>query len=105
MTDDGGYPYKIYELLERITDWYHDQSGLFQRFIKYGGWIAIQFWIIRAPMTILLTGIFPETIRLNLFIHVIAFPGYVLASFTSGSLLAIVGFLLSEWWIWGVREE
>ena len=47
--------------IETLYEWYQKQSGLFQRFMKYGGWIALQFWIIRAPMTVLLTGIFPET--------------------------------------------
>lgn len=105
MTEDEGYSYKIYDLIERLTEWYQDQSGLFQRFMKYGGWIALQFWIVRAPMTVFLTNTFPETIRLNLFIHILTFPGYVLASFTSGTLLAIVGFFLSEWWIWGAGED
>ena len=91
--------------IESLTEWYHKQSGPVQRFLKYGGWIALQFWIIRAPMTVLLTGMFPETIRLNLFIHVLEFPGYLLASFTSGSLLAIVGFFLSERWIWKVKKD
>jgi len=90
--------------IEKFTDWYGNQSGLFQRFMKYGGWIALQFWIIRAPMTVLFTGMFPETISLNLFIHILEFPGYLLASFTSGTLLAIVGFFLSERWIWRSQE-
>ena len=91
--------------IETLYEWYQKQSGLFQRFMKYGGWIALQFWIIRAPMTVLLTGMFPETISLNLFIHVLEFPGYLLASFTSGSLLAIVGFVLSERWIWKAKKD
>ncbi len=90
---------------ENLKKWYGKQSGILQRFIKYGGWIFIQFWIIRAPMTVLFTGMFPEIVKLNLFIHVIQFPGYLLASFTSGTLLAIVGFLLSEKWIWKPRKE
>ncbi len=91
--------------MEKLSSWYQDQSGLLQRFIKYGGWIFIQFWIVRAPMTVLFTGLFPGTITLNLFIHVITFPGYLLASFTSGTLLAIVGFFLSERWIWRQEED
>ena len=89
------------DFMNRITYWYDSQSGILQRFLKYGGWIAIQFWIIRAPMTVLLTGIFPERISLIL----IDIPGYLLASFTSGSLLAIVGFILSERWIWGSKTD
>ena len=91
--------------IRTLNEWYQKQSGLFQRFLKYGGWIALQFWIIRAPMTVLFTGMFPETISLNLFIHILEFPGYLMASFTSGSLLAIVGFVLSERWIWGVKKD
>ena len=91
--------------IESLTEWYQNQSGLFQRFMKYGGWIFIQFWIIRAPMTVFFTGMFPEIVRLNLFIHVLEFPGYLLASFTSGTLLAIVGFFLSEKWIWRPKED
>ena len=87
--------------IEKVTEWYQNQSGPFQRFMKYGGWIALQFWIVRAPMTIFLTNAFPETVDLVL----LRFPGYVLASFTSGSLLAIVGFFLSEWWIWRAPKD
>jgi len=87
--------------IEKLTEWYGNQSGILQRFLKYGGWIAIQFWIIRAPMTVFFTGCFPETIEL-LFLKI---PGYLLASFTSGTLLAIVGFFLSEWWIWRPRKD
>jgi len=91
--------------VEAFTEWYHKQSGPVQRFLKYGGWIALQFWIIRAPMTVLFTGMFPEIISLNLFIHILEFPGYLLASFTSGTILAIVGFFLSEKWIWGQKKD
>ena len=91
--------------IETLTEWYQNQSGLFQRFMKYGGWIFIQFWIVRAPMTVFFTGIFPEIVRLNLFIHILEFPGYLLASFLSGTLLAIVGFFLSEKWIWRTKED
>jgi len=87
--------------IEKLTEWYGNQSGILQRFLKYGGWIAIQFWIIRAPMTVFFTGSFPETIEL-LFLKI---PGYLLASFTSGTLLAIVGFFLSEWWIWRPKKD
>lgn len=105
MTELKEYLKSYRDLINRLTYWYDNQSGILQRFLKYGGWIAIQFWIIRAPMTVLLTGIFPEIIKLNLFIHILEFPGYLLASFTSGSLLAIVGFILSERWIWGGPKE
>ena len=91
--------------IEKFTEWYHNQSGPFQRFMKYGGWIAIQFWIIRAPMTVLFTGMFPKIVRLNLLIHILEFPGYLLASFISGTLLAIVGFFLSEKWIWRSNKD
>jgi len=90
--------------IETLTKWYQKQSGPLQRFIKYGGWIFIQFWVIRAPMTIFFTNSFTETIKINLFIHILEIPGYLLASFTSGTLLAIVGFILSEKWIWRIKK-
>jgi len=96
---------KYIEYIEGLREWYQKQSGPVQRFLKYGGWIALQFWVIRAPMTVLFTGMFPETISLNLIIHIIEFPGYLLASFTSGTLLAIVGFFLSEKWIWRTNKD
>ena len=105
MMEAEGYWKQYMGYIEKVMEWYHQQSGPFQRFMKYGGWIAMQFWIIRAPMTVLFTGMFPEVITLNLFIHIIAFPGYLLASFTSGTLLAIVGFFLSERWIWRPQED
>ena len=91
--------------VEKFTEWYQSQSGPFQRFMKYGGWIALQFWIIRAPMTVLFTRMFDETITIDLFIHVFDIPGYLMASFTSGTLLAVVGFFLSERWIWGSKTD
>ena len=101
MTELKDYWKQYTGYIESLTDWYRNQSGIFQRFMKYGGWIFLQFWIIRAPMTVLLTGMFPETVSLL----VISFPGYLLASFTSGTLLAIVGFLLSERWIWRPKKD
>ena len=91
--------------MEKFTTWYNGQSGILQRFLKYGGWIFLQFWIIRAPMTVLFTGMFGETITINLFIHVFDVPGYLLASFISGTLLAIVGFFISDMWIWGSKKD
>ena len=101
MTELKDYWKQYTGYIEALTDWYQNQSGIFQRFMKYGGWIAIQFWIIRAPMTVFFTNAFPETIELLL----LKFPGYLLASFTSGTLLAIVGFFLSEKWIWRPKKD
>jgi len=44
---------------------------------------------------------FPETVSLL----VLNIPGYLLASFTSGTLLAIAGFFLSERWIWRPKKD
>ena len=101
MTDVKDYWKQYMGYIESLTDWYQNQSGVFQRFMKYGGWIFLQFWIIRAPMTVLFTGMFPETVSLLM----ISFPGYLLASFTSGTLLAIAGFFLSEKWIWRPKKD
>lgn len=101
MADLKDYWKQYTGYIESLTDWYQNQSGIFQRFMKYGGWIFLQFWIIRAPMTVFLTNAFPESISLIL----VSIPGYLLASFTSGTLLAIVGFLLSEKWIWRKKDE
>lgn len=78
-----------------LLGWYNQLPEIMQRFIKYGGWISLQFWVVRAPMTVFLANTFPETID-----FFIKFPGYLLASFLSGTILAIVGFFISEWWIW-----
>lgn len=96
MTELKEYWDQYLSYVSSLTGWYQNQTGVFQRFMKYGGWIALQFWLIRAPMTIFLTNIFPEIIKFPF----IQFPGYLLASFISGTLLAIVGFILSEKWIW-----
>ncbi len=101
MTELKAYWKQYLEHVNTLTGWYKNQTGILQRFLKYGGWIFIQFWIIRAPMTVFLTNIFPETISFL----VIGFPGYLLASFTSGTVLAIVGFFLSEKWIWRKMEN
>ena len=101
MTELKDYWKQYTGYIEKLTDWYQNQSGVFQRFMKYGGWIFLQFWIVRAPMTVLFTGMFPETVSLL----VISLPGYLLASFTSGTLLAIVGFFLSEKWIWRKKKD
>jgi len=83
----GGYVDKLEELCIKYP--------VLDRFIKYGGWIAIQFWFVRAPMTVWFTNMFPDQIN-----FIVMFPGYLLASFFSGSILAVVGFFLSEYWIW-----
>lgn len=101
MADLKDYWKQYIGYIESFTDWYQNQAGIFQRFMKYGGWIFIQFWIISAPMTVFLTNTFPDTIGLVF----VSFPGYLLASFTSGTILAIVGFFLSEKWIWRPKKD
>lgn len=101
MTDIQEYWKQYQEHVNSFLGWYNSRSGITQRFLKYGGWIGIQFWLIRAPMTVLFTNAFPKIIDFQL----IKFPGYLLASFTSGSILAVVGFFLSEWWIWKIKPE
>lgn len=92
---------KYQSYINSILGWYKSQSEVTKRFLKYGGWIGLQFWLIRAPMTIFFANAFPEIIDFQL----IRFPGYLLASFTSGSILAVAGFFLSEWWIWKRPEK
>ncbi len=101
MTELKEYWKQYLSYVSTLTGWYQNQAGVVQRFLKYGGWIALQFWLIRAPMTMFLTNIFPEVIALAF----IKFPGYLLASFTSGTLLAIAGFFLSERWIWRPKKD
>lgn len=96
MTELKEYWEQYQEQVNSLLGWYQSQSGVTKRFLKYGGWIGLQFWLIRAPMTVFFTNAFPEIVNLQ----ILKFPGYLLASFTSGTILAIVGFFISEWWIW-----
>jgi len=101
MSELEGYWKQYQKYVKSLKGWYNNQSGVTKRFLKYGGWIGIQFWLIRAPMTMLFTGMFPEIIDFQLF----KFPGYLLASFASGTILAIVGFFISELWIWRRKSD
>ena len=101
MTELKEYWEQYQEYVNSFLGWYQTRSGITQRFLKYGGWIGLQFWLIRAPMTVLFTNVFPEIVDLQL----LKFPGYLLASFLSGTILAVVGFFLSEWWIWGKPKD
>jgi len=74
----------------------YTENTVFMRFFKYGFWIAVQFWLLRAPMVWLIVGRIPGNI--NLLIHTV--PSYLVADFVVGLILAVAGFLVSEGWIW-----
>ena len=88
---------KVNKLIKLTGEYYRDSAPIVQRFLKYGGWIAFQFWIIRAPFTWWMVGIIPD--KVNLFIHTV--PDYILADFIAGLILAVAGFFVSEYKIWG----
>lgn len=88
---------QINKITESAWKYYQDSAPVVQRFLKYGGWIAFQFWVIRAPVTWWMVGIIPD--KVNLLIHTV--PDYILADFIAGLFLALAGFLVSENMIWG----
>lgn len=79
----------------------YEGNPVFARFVKYGGWIALQFWALRAPLVWFLVGLFPKDI--NLLIHTV--PSYLVADFIVGLTLAVLGFLVSEGWIWKMKPQ
>jgi hypothetical protein len=90
--------------LELAWKYYQESSPIVQRFLKYGGWIAFQFWIIRAPLTWWMVSVIPD--KVNLLIHTV--PDYIVADFIAGLILAVAGFFVSEYQIWGhggVQDE
>lgn len=88
---------QINKITESAWKYYQDSAPEVQRFFKYSGWIAFQFWVIRAPFTWWMVGVIPD--KVNLFIHTV--PDYIFADFVAGLLLAVAGFFVSEYKIWG----
>lgn len=71
--------------------WKNNISTIFEKFGKEVASITVEYWILRAPLTWVLTE------KMN--IH------YILSSFIIGAILTIVlGFLKSEYWIWKGRS-
>lgn len=70
---------------------YHYLNSWFGRFVKYGTWILLEFWLVKGPMTWLFTDI------VGLW--------YVLSAFIAGTVCTVIGFGLSELWIWKARKR
>lgn len=68
---------------------FYVKKAWFQRFTKYGLWLTIEYWLVKGPITIFFTDI------LGLW--------YVISAFIAGVICALIGFVLSEFWIW--REK
>lgn len=77
-----GYGLKLYEM--------YDKDAQLKRFTKFGVSLFIEFWLLRAPL---------EWAMVNL-----AGWHYLVSSFLSGLILAIVGFFLNDGWIWRKKE-
>ncbi len=62
-------------------------NGKLKRFIKLASWTFLVYWTVRTPMQIFFTDV------LGIW--------YVTSNFIAGCILMVVGFLVSEFWIWG----
>lgn len=67
-------------------DEYYRTHATFQKFVKYGSWITMEYWLVKGPLTILFTSLF----------HL----WYVLSAFLAGLICTIIGFVLSHYWVW-----
>ena len=71
-----------------VANWYKTKSW-FNRFTKFGVSTFIVYWGVRAPMMVGFTDV--------LGVH------YVLSAFIVGIILSLIGFVISEGWIWGKK--
>jgi len=69
----------------------YSKNGKFNRFFKYGLWIMLEFWFVKGPMTWMFTDL------LGIW--------YVLSAFIAGTICTIIGFFLSDLWIWADRRR
>lgn len=67
-------------------DNYYRTNSTFQKFMKYGSWITLEYWFVKGPLTALFTERFGFW--------------YVVSAFFSGLICTVIGFVLSHWWVW-----
>jgi len=77
--------YRVPIVGKKIGEWYLN-VGWFQRFIKFSTSTFIVYWLIRAPMIVFFTDV------LGIW--------YVMSTFIVGLILSLIGFAISEGWIW-----
>lgn len=70
---------------------YYTCHEWFQRFTKYGTWITAEYWLVKGPLTLFFT-------------EALGF-WYVLSAFIAGTVCTVVGFGLSELWIWKGKKR
>lgn len=69
---------------EQLARDYETHTTL-REFIKYGSWISLQFFALRAPMVWLMV----EKVGVH----------YIMADYVAGLILAVAGFFVSKFWI------
>jgi len=70
---------------------YYVKHNWFKRFVKFGTMDLLIYWLLKAPLLIILTdwlGIW-----------------YALAAFIVGLIITVLGFSFSELWIWKKRKN
>lgn len=65
---------------------YYACHAWFRRFVKFGSSTFVVFWVVKGPMIWVLTD------ALGIW--------YVLSAFVAGVIVTVMGFILSELWVW-----
>lgn len=65
---------------------YYTCHAWFRRFVKFGLSTFVVFWVVKGPMIWVLTDVLGVW--------------YLLSAFVAGVIVTIVGFVLSELWVW-----
>lgn len=77
---------------------YYLQHGWFRRFTQFTVYTTGVYWFVRAPMIVVFTLVLPET-----FLWI--FPGYLLATFITGIIVTIIGFVINDKSVWKNRGD
>jgi len=87
-------------LIGKFMQNYYMNHATFRRFTKYAVSTFVIYWVVKGPLIWLLTLLLPS---INLFLIIV--PDYVLSAFVVGVLVSLIGFLLSEGWIWRKSQK
>jgi putative flippase GtrA len=69
---------------------YYTRHTWFQRFVKFVLSTFVVFWVVKGPIMWVLTDVLGVW--------------YVLSAFAAGVIVTIMGFVLSEFWVWRKNE-
>lgn len=84
---------KVPYLGKPISKYYIEHSW-FQRLVKYGSSTLVVYWLVKAPLIAIFTAIMPELFFI---------PSYLMGAFIAGLIVTLIGFVLSDLWIWRRR--